>query len=197
MNYLAHFYLAEQSSEGLIGSLLGDFVKGRLEGRFSAGVRRGIALHRAIDSFTDAHPRHLRSRNRISSERRRYAGVIVDVCYDHFLCRHWSQYSDESLDDFTERVYGVLQEHRQELPERLQRIVTRMIAGDWLRSYAELDNVGLALDGIARRIERRNPLAGAQSEIEANYAALDGDFRDFFPELETRAGHMLATLVRR
>ena len=197
MNYLAHFYLAEQSSEGLIGSLLGDFVKGRLEGRFSASVRRGIALHRAIDSFTDAHPSHLQSRNRISSERRRYAGVIVDVCYDHFLCRRWSEYCDESLDGFTERVYGVLEERRHELPEGLQRIVTRMVAGDWLRSYAELDNVGLALDGIARRIERRNPLAGAQSEIEANYAALDRDFREFFPELETRAGQMLATLVQR
>lgn len=197
MNYLAHFYLAEQSSEGLIGSLLGDFVKGRLDGRFSASVRRGIALHRAIDSFTDAHPRHLQSRNRISSERRRYAGVIIDVCYDHFLCRRWSEYSNESLACFTARVYDVLQERRQELPDGLQRIVARMIAGDWLRSYSELDNVGLALDGIARRIERRNPLAGAQREIETNYAGLDSDFREFFPELETRARQMLATLVRR
>ena len=196
MNYLAHFYLAEQSSEGLLGSLLGDFVKGRLDDRFPASVRRGIALHRAIDSFTDAHPRHLQSRNRISRERRRYAGVIIDVCYDHFLCRHWSQYAGESLSGFTERVYGVLAEHRQELPDRLQRIVARMIAGDWLRSYAELDNVGLALDGIARRIERRNPLAGAQAEIEANYAALDRDFRRFFPDLESRSRQMLATLVR-
>jgi acyl carrier protein phosphodiesterase len=196
MNYLAHFYLAEQSSEGLLGSLLGDFVKGRLDGRFPETVRRGIALHRAIDSFTDAHPLHLESRNRIGGERRRYAGIIIDVCYDHFLCRHWTEYSSETLDRFAARVYGILREHQDELPDRLRRMVPRMIADDWLGSYAELENVGRALDGIARRIVRNNPLAGAVIEIEANYGELDDDFQRFFPQLRDQAGRILSTLVR-
>jgi len=196
MNYLAHLYLAEQSSEGLLGSLLGDFVKGRLDDRYPETVRRGIALHRAIDSFTDAHPLHLESRNRIGGERRRYAGIIIDVCYDHFLCSHWTEYSDESLASFSERVYGILRDHQDELPDRLGRMAPHMIADDWLGSYAELENVGRALDGIARRMTRSNPLAGAVTEIEANYAALDGDFQRFFPELQAQAGRILSTLVR-
>lgn len=197
MNYLAHLFLAEQSREGLLGSLLGDFVKGRLDGRFPETVRRGIALHRAIDSFTDAHPLHLESRNRIGRKRRRYAGIIVDVCYDHFLCRSWQDHSNESLASFAERVYDVLREKREDLPDRLRRIVPHMIADDWLSSYAELDNVGRALDGIARRIKRSNPLAGALAEIEANYVALEADFRCFFPELKAQAQCILLTLVRR
>lgn len=196
MNYLAHLYLAEQSSEGLLGSLLGDFVKGRLDNRFPEAVRRGIALHRSIDSFTDAHPLHLESRNRIGAPRRRYAGIIIDVCYDHFLCRRWTDYSDESLDSFAGRVYDILREHQDDLPDRLRRMVPHMIADDWLGSYAELENVGRALDGIARRMTRSNPLAGAVTEIEANYAALDGDFQRFFPELQAQAGRILSTLVR-
>ena len=56
MNYLAHLYLAEQTRGGLLGSLLGDFVKGPLDDRHPRPVRRAIALHRAIDSFTDASP---------------------------------------------------------------------------------------------------------------------------------------------
>ncbi len=197
MNYLAHLYLAEQSREGLLGSLLGDFVKGRLDHRFPETVRRGIALHRAIDSFTDAHPLHLASRNRIGKQRRRYAGIIVDVCYDHFLSRHWADYSSESLTCFTARVYDVLREHRDDLPDRLQRMAPHMIADDWLGSYSDLSNVGRALDGIAQRITRSNPLAGALTEIETNYAALDDDFRRFFPELQTQARQILSTLVRR
>ena len=196
MNYLAHFYLAEQSSEGLLGSLLGDFVKGRLDDRFPQTVRRGIALHRAIDSFTDAHPLHLESRNRIGGERRRYAGIIIDVCYDHFLCRHWAEYSSESLDRFAARVYDILREHQDALPDRLRRMVPHMIANDWLGSYAELENVGRALDGIAERIVRSNPLAGAVIEIEANYGELDGDFQRFFPQLRDQAERILSTLVR-
>lgn len=196
MNYLAHLYLAERTNEGLLGSLLGDFVKGRPDTGLPRAVRRGIALHRRIDSFTDAHPLHRESRNRIGRERRRYAGIIVDVCYDHFLCHHWSDYTSESLDAFVTRVYGILEEHRHELPERLGRIAPRMIADDWLRSYADLSNVGRALDGISRRLTRSNPLAGAVTEIEANYDALDRDFRGFFPELETHARTTRDALVR-
>ena len=196
MNYLAHLYLAEQSSEGLLGSLLGDFVKGRLDDRFPEVVRRGIALHRAIDSYTDAHPLHLESRNRIAGERRRYAGIIIDVCYDHFLCKNWQDYSNESLDRFAGRVYEVLREHHDDLPDRLRRIAPHMIADDWLGSYAELASVGRALDGISRRLTRSNPLAGAVIEVEVNYAALHGDFRRFFPELQAKAGRILSTLVR-
>jgi acyl carrier protein phosphodiesterase len=180
MNYLAHLYLAEQNREGLLGSLLGDFVKGPLNDRFPETVRRGIALHRAIDSFTDAHPLHLESRNRISRERRRYAGIIIDVCYDHFLCRSWTDYSNESLTCFAARVYDVLREHQDDLPDRLRRIAPHMIADDWLGSYSALENVGRALDGIARRIARSNPLA-----------------ERFFPELEAQARRILSALVRR
>ena len=197
MNYLAHLYLAEQSREGLLGGLLGDFVKGRLDNRFTITVRRGIALHRAIDSFTDAHPLHLKSRNRIGRERRRYAGIIVDVCYDHFLCRRWADYSSENLGCFAERVYDVLREHQDALPDRLRGIAPHMIADDWLSSYAKLENVGRALDGIARRFKRSNPLAGALSEIEANYAALEDDFQHFFPQLEAQAQQIQSTLVHR
>jgi len=196
MNYLAHLYLAEQSREGLLGSLLGDFVKGRLDDRYPETVRRGIALHRAIDSFTDAHPLHLASRNRIGSQRRRYAGIIIDVCYDHFLCRHWTDYSSESLACFAGRVYDILGEHQDDLPGRLRRIAPYMIADDWLGSYSDLTNVGRALDGIAQRIARSNPLAGALTEIEANYTALDDDFRRFFPELQAQAQQILSALVR-
>lgn len=197
MNYLAHLYLAEQSREGLLGSLLGDFVKGRPDGCLPEAVRRGIVLHRAIDRFTDAHPRHRASRNRVSKPRRRYAGIIVDVCYDHFLARHWSDYADEPLDAFTAHVYDVLRAHGEDLPDRLRRILPRMIADDWLGSYADLDNVGRALDGIARRITRRNTLAGAIVEIESAYAGLESDFREFFPELQARARQLRSELVAR
>jgi len=192
MNYLAHLYLAEQSREGLLGSLLGDFVKGRIGNEFTPGVRRGIRLHRRIDAFTDAHPVHLQSRNRMSASRRRFAGIIVDVCYDHFLGAQWDEFSSESLEAFSARVYDVLLTDRDALPERLQRIAPRMADEDWLGSYARLDNVGRTLDGISRRLRRENRLAGALVEVERNYADLAADFRAFFPELIAHAERLRA-----
>jgi acyl carrier protein phosphodiesterase len=196
MNYLAHLYLAERSAEGLLGSLFGDFVKGPLDDRYPESIRRGIVLHRGIDSFTDAHPLHLESRNRIGPVRRRYAGIIIDVTYDHFLCKYWSDYSRDSLASFVAGVYEILLEHRDDLPGRLRRIAPHMVADDWLSSYGDLANVGRALDGISGRITRTNPLAGAIEEVEASYAALDDDFRRFFPELEAYARTTRGALVQ-
>ena len=84
VNYLAHAWLSRYSTDSLVGGMLGDFVKGRIDGRFSDPVCTGIRLHRAIDNYTDKHPLFRASRARISARRRRFAGIMVDVFYDHF-----------------------------------------------------------------------------------------------------------------
>ena len=96
MNYLAHLYLAGNDAEALIGSLMGDFIKGRVDPDLPPVLRQAILQHRRIDSFTDAHPIVRRSKQRVTNEFRRYAGILIDVFYDHFLAREWSQYSDVS-----------------------------------------------------------------------------------------------------
>ena len=183
MNFLAHLRLAGSRDEALLGGMLGDFVKGSPEGRFSAGVADGIRLHRAIDSFADGHPVTRASRSRISPARRRFAGVIVDVCYDHFLCRHWRRFYPEDLDAFARRVYGVLSANRPLLPERLTRVLPRMIAENWLSGYIHLERVGDALDRMTRRLTRGSAFLRSIEEVEASYAALEADFLAFFPEL--------------
>jgi acyl carrier protein phosphodiesterase len=183
MNFLAHLRLAGARDEALLGGMLGDFVKGSPEGRFSPAVADGIRLHRAIDSFADGHPFTRASRSRISPARRRFAGVIVDVCYDHFLCRHWRRFYPEELDAFARRAYGVLSANRALLPERLTRVLPRMIAENWLAGYVHLERVGDALDRMTRRLTRGSAFMRSVEEIEASYAALEADFLAFFPDL--------------
>jgi acyl carrier protein phosphodiesterase len=187
MNYLAHAFLSRATPELLTGGMLGDFVKGRIDGQYSPGVCAGIALHRAIDRYTDDHPLVQASRARISPQRRRFAGILVDVFYDHFLARHWQRYSDMPLERFTRHVYGVLWPQRRGLPERLQRMLPWMRAEDWLAGYAELDAVEAALHGMARRFrfaERATPLADGVHELVAHYATFERQFHEFFPQLE-------------
>ena len=183
MNFLAHLFLDSGSDDALLGSLLGDFVKGDTAGRFSPAVSDAILLHRKIDSFSDAHMLTRKSRNRISPLRRRFAGIIVDVCYDHFLSRHWRHFGAIDLNPFVDRVYDVLTKNRALLPERLSRILPRMISENWLGSYLHLERVGDALDRIAGRLSRGDKFMRAVTEIEANYEALEIDFLGFFPDL--------------
>ena len=183
MNYLAHLYLADDSDDSLIGNLLGDFVKGRPGKQYNADIVAGIIFHRKIDAYTDAHPMMRASRSRIGLQMSRFSGIIIDVCYDHFLARYWQQFSDQGLTDFIQRAYQVLQKNRPILPERLQRILPFMVSEDWLGRYIELKSVGTTLDRITRRLTRGAQFKGAIVEVEKNYRQIEDDFLSFFPDL--------------
>ena len=183
MNFLAHTYLASGTDESIVGALMGDFVKGPLDDRDASGITAAIALHRHIDSFTDAHPLVANSRARVGPTRRRYAGILVDLFYDHFLARHWRDYSDVPLHQFTARVYAALRANENLLPERLRYIAPRMAASDWLASYRDVEAIGIALDRMGERLKRGNALLGSAAELTASYAGFEADFRAFFPEV--------------
>jgi acyl carrier protein phosphodiesterase len=190
MNYLAHAFLARHDTELLTGGLLGDFVKGHIDGQYQPGICAGIHLHRAIDRFTDAHPLIHASCTLIAPERRRFAGILMDMYCDHFLARHWPRYSPQPLTHFTRHVYGILWPQRHDFPERLQRILPWMRAEDWLASYAEIESLDMALHGLARRFrfaKRAQPLADGIHDLIAHYGKLEANFLDFFPELEAFA----------
>jgi acyl carrier protein phosphodiesterase len=87
MNYLAHLYLAGDSPESILGNLIGDFLKGTTVDSYSESIRKGIQLHKQVDRYTDLHDIVRKSKQLISPVNKRYAGIIVDVFYDHFLAK--------------------------------------------------------------------------------------------------------------
>jgi len=183
VNYLAHALLAGPESHFRLGGLLGDFVKGTpdsFDPRLPPGVVTGIALHRQIDCYADTHPAFQASRGRVSALRRRYAGVMIDMFYDHFLARQWPRYCDQPLDEFAEDTYTLLANHTAILPSRLRGILPHMRERNWLVSYADADGIGTALDSISRhRLTRPNPLAGGVEELLSGYAGFEADFEAF------------------
>ena len=164
---------------------MGDFVKGNLEkynNQYSGEIIKGIKLHRKVDEFTDTHQIFISSKKRIV-DNRRFSGIIIDVCYDHFLAKHWDRFSDESLDNFVGNTYRELQNYQNILPVNLQKALPRMIAEDWLGSYRTPEGVGLAFARISRRLKRENTLATAIDELMNNYSGIESDFVSFFPEV--------------
>ncbi len=183
MNYLAHLYLAKDSAELMVGSILGDFVKGTLKDQYPNMIKQGIELHRKIDTYTDAHAMTRANRQLYSPKRRRFAGIIVDLCYDHFLYRHWSTYADTALDSFILNAYDILKKNQSMLPERLQAMIPFMIRDDWLGSYRDLKGVEQALGRLSKRVTNGNRLPGAIDEIKVHYRQLEANFLIFFPDL--------------
>jgi acyl carrier protein phosphodiesterase len=194
MNYLAHLHLGGQLPAQLLGSLYGDFVKGRLQGQFSPPIEAAIQLHRSIDRFTDSHPLVGEALSRFSLTRRRYAGIVLDVFFDHCLARDWQRYADQPLEHFTSQVYRVLAAEPQ-LPGRLAQIAPYMAADDWLGSYREFGVMEQVLRGISRRLTQPEALGHAMQELRTLYEPLSEDFRLFYPELQKFAHAQLTTEI--
>lgn len=186
MNYLAHAWLARHSDDAILGAILGDFVFGASTLRdWPHPVRTEIVRHRRIDRCTDTHPAVVEARALFDDAGlRRYAGIVLDVYFDHCLARDWRRWDDSTLGAFTSRVYRVLLARRGELPLRLHAIAPRMAAHDWLGSYRERTNVDHAVRGIATRLSRNGEkLVACLDVLRANEAAVDAAFEAFFPEL--------------
>lgn len=182
MNFLAHLHLSGNDREILVGNLMGDFVKGRLAGRFPPGIARGIELHRRIDSFANRNEMFRASKRRIDGSFGHYRGVLVDLFYDHFLAAEWNNYSTVPYLQFIESAYRTLGDHEAVLPERLLRVLPAMFS-DWLPSYREIAGIEGVLQRISVRIARPNPLSSGIGELGRNYDLLREDFHRFYPEL--------------
>lgn len=183
MNFLAHLYLSGDFDEVMLGNLMADFVKGTPPPQWSVPLRRGIMLHREIDSFTDAHLVVRESKVRLYPAYRHYASVIVDIFYDHFLAVHWLQFSDVTLPDFARKVYQLLNDHWILLPEQMHLMAQRMQQQNWLVGYAQLAGIEQVFRGMARRTRFVSGMEGATEDLRKDYFLYEAEFLRFFPDL--------------
>ena len=183
MNYLAHIYLADNSEENMLGNFLGDFVNKSLEDEFQYSIKQGIFMHKKLDTFTDSHPDFLRSRKRISNTNRRLAGVLIDIFYDHFLAKNWSDYSSISLEEYADNFYNILKKFSNCLPDKLVKRMPIMIDENWLVSSREISGIERSLERISRRFSNtKHPLVNPIDELINNYEEFESDFKCFYTD---------------
>ncbi len=183
MNFLAHIYLSGENDLVTIGNFIADGIKGKDYKKFSKDAQIGILLHRHIDTFTDAHKTVRLSTKRLHKKYGHYSGVIVDILYDHFLAKNWSNYSMTPLDVYVEAFYDSLEKHYNILPIRIQKMMPFMIADNWLLSYASIDGISRVLEGMNRRTKNRSGMDEAVNELETFYTDFEKEFTSFFEEL--------------
>lgn len=161
MNYLAHAWLWPDDDQTLAGSLFGDFIHGSLPAEMPPKLAAAIKLHRRIDRETDAFPEVVLLREQMPPQFRRYAGIILDMGFDHLLARDFARWSAEPLPAFAQRVYDAVAQHRGWVPEQRQLRIDYLIQHRLLDRYAQREAVIAALKGISSRLSKANPLAEA------------------------------------
>lgn len=175
----------------MVGQVLADFVTAGEIAGFPPAIQAGIRCHQRIDAFADGHPVFARARRRMKPPYRRFAGVLLDVYFDHFLAIEWHVYGNGSpLAAFAAGCYEALRRYRGLQVPRYRRAVEAMRRDDWLVGYSTLEGVDRALRGIGRRFPRANPLDSGIQVLQAGYQDLQADFRELFPVLIDRFGRV-------
>ena len=167
----------------MVGNFIADHIKGSTWKKFPEEIKTGILLHRFIDDFTDHHLIVEKSKARLRSQFHKYTPVIVDVFYDHFLASLWSQYADETLFDYSQRVYKIILEQNEILPERTKYMLQFMIKENWLMHYATTEGLNKILTAMSRRAKFENNMHQATAYLESNYDDFKNEFIDFFDVL--------------
>lgn len=194
MNHLAHARLSPPTPAWRVGAVVGDFARSEDLARLPDGVQKGVELHRAIDAFTDRHPAFVRSKQRVVGPLHRFAGVLVDVFYDHLLLQRWHELSPEvSVEHFAATVYDDLHHHRDVLPERLATVLPRMVQNRWLEQARDEDGVERVLVRIGMRMRRDVAIERGIDALRAARAGFTEDFAAFWPEVRAFADERAAT----
>ena len=183
MNFLAHIYLSGEDEGITIGNFIADGIKGKRYMKFPPKIQQGILLHRAIDSYTDAHPTVKQSTARLHENYSHYSGVIVDILYDHFLAKNWNDYHEQALSEYVEDFYNLLRKNFAILPSRIQRMMPYMINDNWLLSYATIPGISTILKQMNVRTKNVSKMNFAVVELEEYYEEFEAEFTSFFAEL--------------
>ena len=173
---------------------MADGIRGKHFETFPLDVQKGIVLHRAIDTFTDVHPVFRQSTKKLHKRYHHYAGVIVDVFYDHFLAKNWTTYSDENLEEYIQRFYQSLNDNKPVLTERTIGLMPYMMKQNWLLSYQTVAGITQILTQMDSRTKNESKMRFATEELEEFYSDFEQEFTDFFEDLRKHAKEKLTTL---
>lgn len=183
MNWLAHIQLSGESAATRIGNLLPDLVRASELDGISEQFVPGIRLHRLIDSYTDSHPVFRQSASLIDGPLRRYASILVDLFYDHFLACEWSSYSPIPLAEVVGDFHQSIDSFRLELPESVYERLAQIRDEGYLLSYSTERGIAAALSRVSSRLRRPVDLAAGVEQLRTHYDLFAADFRDFYPQL--------------
>ncbi len=162
---------------------MADTVRGKRYLDYSNEIQKGILLHRFIDTYTDAHPIYRQSRRRLYEKYGHYAGVIMDIVYDHFLAKNWKYYNEIELDVYAAQFYDSLKENYELLTIKTQNLMPYMIQQNWLVQYVSLEGLETILFQMDHRTKNRVHMQEAIVEVQEYYPELELEFTQFMKEL--------------
>lgn len=184
LNFLAHLYLSENYPKIMIGNFIADHIKGNQFTHLDPIIQKGIKLHREIDTFTDSHKITRMSKRRLHKRYGLFAGIVIDIFYDHYLAKNWSNYSAIPLKIYVNSFYDLVYSYQEVLPEKTLKMIPYMIKYDWLFNYQYKKGIKNVLEGMNRKTNNKGQIDLAIHDLRKLDKDFEKDFELFFTDLQ-------------
>jgi acyl carrier protein phosphodiesterase len=195
MNFLAHIYLSGADEELITGNFMGDFFKASTWRTLPRGYANGVLLHRLIDSFTDEHEVSADLRSVLHPVCGKYAGIALDMLYDHLLALHWNEFSNLPLETFARSAYSVLENHADVMPVQCKHMLHFLAIEDWISSYQTADGIAFALHRMERRYGGSIGFDGVMPAFHSDFDRFTAGFHWIFPELQRKCSEKIISFA--
>lgn len=184
LNFLAHLYLSESCPKIMIGNFIADHIKGNQFTHLDPKIQLGIKLHRQIDTYTDTHEITRRSKRRLHKRYGLFAGIVIDIFYDHYLAKNWKNYSAIPLKIYVNSVYNLVNSYKEILPEKTVQMIPYMVKYNWLYNYKYKEGIKSVLEGMNKRTNKIGQIDLAINDLKILDKDFEIDFESFFDDLQ-------------
>ena len=168
MNYIGHSLISlEKNKENLFGNFSGDFYKGRIEELILPdNIRKGVILHRQIDTVTDTNNRLV---NEINEKFGLYKGIMSDIFIDHFLSTNIEKITNRPIEIVTSEIINEVDKYESYYTERFKELYILVKENEVLNKYHDMDVLRRVFRGLSKRVRNGEILNLAVDELEKNY----------------------------
>lgn len=168
----------------MVGNFIADLIRPTDVAGLDASLQLGVTLHRYIDSYTDSSSIVRKCLPLLYPRHHKYAGVLLDIYFDHFLYIDWAQYDERPMDDVLATFYEKLALYQTQLPSYLHEYVSRLLERKWLaHAYDSYDSLETTFGYLTRRTSLPEYIEGAVATFHSNYNTLHQSFHQFYPTL--------------
>lgn len=185
MNYLAHSFLSFNNEPVIVGNFIADHIKLSQTDSLPELIRKGVLIHRKIDSITDSHPLFVRNKRHFYNGFERYSGVLLDIYFDYLLAKNFHLFSDAGLEAYTQNIYQVLNNNRQYLPNSSERFLQYVLKNNTFFEYSKIEGIELVLKHLSYRINHGVWLNESLPIFLEQENKIEVDFKDFMGDLIT------------
>ncbi len=185
MNYLAHSLLSFNNEPVIVGNFIADHIKLSQTDSLPELIRKGVLIHRKIDSITDSHPLFVRNKRHFYNGFERYSGVLLDIYFDYLLAKNFHLFSDAGLEAYTQNIYQVLNNNRQYLPNSSVRFLQYVLKNNTFFEYSKIEGIELVLKHLSYRINHGVWLNESLPIFLEQENKIEVDFKDFMGDLIT------------